>query len=114
MKRNDWDFEKNKQWRSLRFSIIEEQEDHNCYYCNKVLNKECNDITIDHLFPLSLGGDAFERKNLVICCKTCNKAKGSMLLEDFIPFILDKRKTDKKFIAFASNKFNEFIKEKHV
>ena len=38
--------------------------------------------TIEHLTPLSGGGDN-SRKNLVLACKRCNEAKQSMPEEEF-------------------------------
>lgn len=58
-----------------------------CAYCGTPLRpyadrKKARDVraqpaTVDHVTPLSLGGkDTLE--NMVLACRACNKAKGSM------------------------------------
>jgi 5-methylcytosine-specific restriction endonuclease McrA len=47
-------------------------------------NKNSNLATIDHVIPLSKGGNKYDESNLVIACKTCNKKKGSMSVEEFL------------------------------
>lgn len=50
-----------------------------CQYCGKKLNNKT--ATIDHIFPISLGGkDTY--KNCVTSCFSCNIKKGSRLLKD--------------------------------
>lgn len=51
-----------------------------CVYCGKRLSKYT--ATIDHLIPLSRGGNNF-KWNLVWCCKRCNHSKGSKLLSEW-------------------------------
>lgn len=51
-----------------------------CVYCGKKLSKHT--ATIDHLIPLSRGGNDF-KWNLVWCCKRCNHSKGSKLLSEW-------------------------------
>lgn len=48
-----------------------------CRYCGSTEN-----LTIDHIFPLSLGGTDAE-DNLQCLCMTCNKAKGSLTETEF-------------------------------
>lgn len=46
-----------------------------CRYCGtKLYNRD--DVTVDHIKPLSKGGKTVA-SNLLICCKTCNKSKSS-------------------------------------
>ena len=46
-----------------------------CRYCGtKMYNRD--DVTVDHIKPLSKGGKTVAT-NLLICCKTCNKSKSS-------------------------------------
>lgn len=47
-----------------------------CYFCGLVVKHQ--DITMDHLVPLSRGGYS-TKDNLVPCCKNCNNKKKSML-----------------------------------
>jgi len=51
-----------------------------CCYCGCQLHNK--NKTIDHVKPLSDGGESHQR-NLVICCKECNEAKGNMPLAEF-------------------------------
>ena len=47
-----------------------------CYYCGKVFKPE--ELTLDHLVPLSRGG-ASEKINCVPACKECNNKKKYLL-----------------------------------
>lgn len=47
-----------------------------CEYCNKV---DCK-LTIDHVIPISKGGQNY-LGNVTIACETCNFSKGNKLLE---------------------------------
>jgi len=51
-----------------------------CFYCGCVLHNK--NKTIDHVIPLVENGVNHNR-NLVICCKECNAAKGDMSLQEF-------------------------------
>lgn len=43
-----------------------------CYHCEKKFARE--DLTMDHLIPLSRGGRS-TKKNIVVSCKQCNSLK---------------------------------------
>lgn len=43
-----------------------------CYHCEKKFPKE--DLTMDHLIPISRGGRS-TKKNIVVSCKPCNSLK---------------------------------------
>mgnify|MGYP003655762216 CR=1 FL=1 len=49
-----------------------------CHYCKAVAPG--TKMEIDHVIPMSKGGD-HDLPNLVVCCKSCNCAKGDKLLE---------------------------------
>jgi 5-methylcytosine-specific restriction endonuclease McrA len=53
-----------------------------CIYCGEKLTKE--NFTVEHVFPLALGGGRPNMINREIACRSCNRAKGDMLLTDFI------------------------------
>lgn len=38
--------------------------------------------TIDHVIPLSKGGERFDPNNLVVACHSCNSKKGDTILEN--------------------------------
>ena len=58
-----------------------------CRYCGVSMGKA--QLTMDHFFPLELGGKN-DTSNLLSACRACNKAKGSMSPEDWC----DLRKLD--------------------
>lgn len=52
-----------------------------CFHCNRFLNTGGDDFNrdpawfvVDHLVPISLGGDN-SNHNLVACCRSCNSKK---------------------------------------
>lgn len=47
-------------------------QDGKCHYCGKKFPAE--EITMDHIVPLSRGGKS-NRGNIVPCCKECNNSK---------------------------------------
>lgn len=57
-------------WQKIRKSILD-RDQHSCAYCGK------DATTVDHIVPVSLGGDAHPT-NLVACCRSCNSSKGGV------------------------------------
>lgn len=57
-----------------------------CHYCGK--NFSPDELTMDHIVPISRGGKSTKR-NVVACCKGCNNKKKYMTPADII---LDKMK----------------------
>ena len=57
---------------------IKARDNHTCVYCGSNAN-----LTIDHVRPRSKGGPT-NSSNCVTACRSCNLAKGSMLLDDFV------------------------------
>jgi len=51
-----------------------------CYYCGDKISIAKS--TIDHILPLSKGGDNIE-SNRVLTCKRCNKMKADMNIVEF-------------------------------
>ena len=47
-----------------------------CYYCNRMVGRE--ELTMDHLVPLSRGGKS-KKGNVVPACKECNNKKKYLL-----------------------------------
>ena len=60
---------------------IFERDDYTCQYCKK--RYVINELTIDHVIPLCMGG-IDELTNYVTSCEKCNQKKGSMKLSDFL------------------------------
>lgn len=73
--------EKNKA-RELRRSRWWQQKiaQRRCHYCGGEFAPE--ELTMDHVVPLARGG-ASSKNNLVPCCKACNTAKQSNLLQEW-------------------------------
>lgn len=49
--------------------------DTRCYYCDGAVT-EAN-LSADHAMPVGRGG-SWDRENIRICCKRCNRAKGAL------------------------------------
>lgn len=54
-----------------RFEVLR-RDNYTCRYCRS----DNNELTIDHVVPVSLGGSD-KPENLVACCKDCNAGKSS-------------------------------------
>jgi len=46
-----------------------------CYYCGKEF--DLRQLTMDHIVPISRGGQS-TKSNVVVCCKDCNNKKKYM------------------------------------
>lgn len=64
----------------LREEILAEakRRGEGCFYCG------AEPDTVDHLRPLALGGERYDKANMVPACKPCNSAKGSKTVGHFI------------------------------
>lgn len=65
--------------RSIAFSKknVFKRDNYTCQYCGKV----GPDLTIDHIFPRSLGGKT-TWDNVVVACQVCNVRKGNRPLDE--------------------------------
>jgi len=61
---------------------IKSRDNHSCVYCGST-----NNLTIDHIRPRSRGGPTTS-SNCVTACRSCNLAKGSMLVDEFLNLTL--------------------------
>lgn len=52
-----------------------------CFYCSRLVKVE--DATLDHVQPVSKGGDNSVH-NKVVCCGLCNQCKADRSLEQWI------------------------------
>ena len=50
-----------------------------CYHCEKKIARE--QLTMDHLMPLSRGGRS-HKKNIVVSCKECNSRKKNLTVAE--------------------------------
>ena len=68
----------NKEVKFNRYNIFKRDKSE-CQYCRKPYPR--NELTIDHVYPKSLGGKTVW-ENVVCCCISCNRKKGSKILSD--------------------------------
>ena len=61
-------------------SIIRARDGAACVYCGATAS-----LSLDHLLPLSRGGDG-EDGNLVTACRPCNSSKGAKTPEEWRPY----------------------------
>lgn len=57
---------------------------HYCYYCKKRFPR--SEITMDHMYPRSLGGPTIPQ-NLLPSCKSCNGDKSDMTYEQYMTLL---------------------------
>ena len=57
---------------------IKARDGNKCVYCGST-----ESLTIDHVVPLSKGGPTTS-SNCVTACRSCNQAKGSMQIDEFL------------------------------
>lgn len=55
------------------------RDEYICQYCGKRFSSE--ELTLDHIFPKSRGGDT-SWNNIVSCCKSCNQKKADRTPEE--------------------------------
>src|SRR5690606_28757806 len=71
-----------------RFMILS-RDDFQCFYCGRSAYKERVELVIDHVVPVTLGGDD-DAGNLVTACRQCNAEKsGNRLDPDLEKDLLD-------------------------
>lgn len=64
---------------------FKEESEKICYYCGKKITKK-DDLTVDHIIPVSKGGKT-ARDNLVIACKSCNAEKSNLDVSKYLEFV---------------------------
>lgn len=95
----DEDIEKLDRFKRIKFSrnylntVLKNKGILKCTYCGKVhlkIEEENMRVshnikaTIDHVVPLSKGGDIFDVFNIVVACSKCNSKKGNMSLFEYL------------------------------
>lgn len=78
MKGGEFDLIKQREWEN-----IFRKTDSKCYFCGRLAD------TIDHLTPLSRGGDN-KLDNLVPACRSCNSSKRTKTLEEYLTYLRKK------------------------
>lgn len=60
-------------WQTIRREIIL-RDLYTCQTCREIIEKD-HEMEIDHILPVSLGGDYFDRENLQLLCYECHGKK---------------------------------------
>ena len=69
-----------REWKKARQRVLNEENDR-CGLCLRTVDKSLKtphpgSPEVDHIIPLSLGGDPYDRSNLQLVHKYCNQSKG--------------------------------------
>jgi 5-methylcytosine-specific restriction endonuclease McrA len=73
------------QTRALSRKNILLRDRNTCQYCAEALPP--SDLTLDHVIPRSRGGNS-TWENLVACCHSCNRKKGTRMLNEMDDMVL--------------------------
>jgi len=70
--------------------IVEQQGTLSCHYCgNYPLQRDSKEhkllATLDHVIPISKGGDKYNPENIVVACGHCNSQRGNKDIKNFKP-----------------------------
>lgn len=84
------------------------RDKHICQYCGKEF--EPKELTLDHVFPKSRGGDT-SWDNIVACCKACNQFKADRTPEEAGLVLLNKPKKPEQYWDFEFSKVCEYDKK---
>ena len=74
--------------------FIEEHKNSTCLYCGEPLDIE--NVTTDHIVPISKGGTNCQ-VNMIVCCKTCNSERGNIEFKEYLYMKNPKYKNQKIF-----------------
>ena len=81
--------------RKYLFKLLKDKGNLICHYCNRQYLKiemdsvlhpisEYEKASIDHIIPVSKGGDIFNSENMIVSCALCNSIRGNMDYGDYI------------------------------
>jgi len=67
-------------WRTLRARVVHDEDE--CALCGEPVDKDLpyphpGSPVVDHLIPLARGGPEYDRANLALMHRSCNRAKGT-------------------------------------
>lgn len=82
-----------------------------CEYCKSICTAETGSVlrhTVDHVIPLSEGGDPLDQANLKIACRFCNRLKGSLSEEVFLRMV----KNGKRDLALT--RFESYLAQNNL
>jgi len=66
------EFNRNNSWFWVRKDVLR-RDKWTCAICNKRFKKK--ELDVDHIIPVQMGGQLFDKRNLRTLCKECHKAK---------------------------------------
>lgn len=66
------EFNRNNSWYWVRKDVLR-RDRYTCQICRKRMKKRFLDV--DHIIPVQMGGQLFDKKNLRTLCKDCHKSK---------------------------------------
>ena len=69
------EFNRNNSWFFVRKDVLRRDE-YTCSICDGKFRKGMLDV--DHIIPVQMGGQLFDKKNLRTLCKMCHKAKNNL------------------------------------
>ena len=72
------DFFMQTDWQRVR-RVVHARDGYTCMECNKLVG---DDYHVDHIVPISSGGDEWDLDNLEQLCPACNLKKGSKARAD--------------------------------
>lgn len=66
------EFNRNHDWYWVRKDVLR-RDSYRCSICCKRFRKA--ELDVDHIIPVRLGVDPFDKRNLRVLCRACHKAK---------------------------------------
>lgn len=96
------DYRKGKDaFRNIWYFRILERDGFSCFYCGRTPQEDRVKLCLDHLYPLSKGGDT-DLNNIVSCCEECNSKKADLVFD---------RETMNRFYKAIAKRNEDFSKE---
>ena len=81
-------------WEAISYELMIEKYGKVCYYCGRQLKDK--EITVDHLYPQSFGGQTFPA-NIATSCKKCNTEKSNLTEKQYADLLKWTGEARKKF-----------------
>lgn len=77
-----------EEWLKFRLDFLSGYKTLTCTHCGKTdLQIETDDedklATVDHVLPLSQGGDKYDTKNCIVSCYPCNNNRGDLSVSEY-------------------------------
>lgn len=69
------EFNRNNTWMFVRMDVLK-RDNYRCSICKKRFRKK--ELDVDHIIPIQMGGQLFDKKNLRTLCKDCHKRKSKL------------------------------------